>query len=125
MGKSSVVTKEKVLYWGVSLILALLLTVFCLLLLAFLMYQWNVSEQLLKVGIILIYPAATICLGWRIGRKAERRKFLWGLAAGTLYFLLLVLASVWGSGGGMQETGKGITTCLLCMGGGMLGGMLS
>ena len=53
------------------------------------------------------------------------KKFLWGLLAGILYFVLLLLISL-----GVYHSVQGelmnlLTTFLLCAGGGMLGGMVS
>ena len=49
---------------------------------------------------------------------------MWGLVTGTLYFIMLLAAS-WISGGIDAKAAEIITTMLLCLGGGMLGGMLA
>jgi putative membrane protein (TIGR04086 family) len=50
---------------------------------------------------------------------------LWGLLNGLVYYLLVCIVSA--LTGGMTESGFTIqmTTVLMCLGGGMLGGMLA
>ena len=60
-----------------------------------------------------------------MGKLTGNRKFLWGLAAGTLYFVLLLAISL-GLYRSLQADIMGlVTTFLLCAGGGMIGGMVS
>lgn len=108
-----------------SLLCAYLVTGALLVLLAFLMYKFNLDEGKTTIGIIMIYVLANLVGGFIIGKCAESRKFLWGLASGILYFALLLLISL-AFYHSLQNAGANIlTTFLLCAGGGMLGGMLS
>ena len=54
--------------------------------------------------------------------KIERS--LWGISAGIFYYLFLLLASVC-IGDMTASWVQLLTTCALCLGGGMLGGILS
>ena len=79
----------------------------------------------MTAGIIVIYVVSTFIGGFVIGKMSGERKFLWGLAVGVLYFVLLLLVSF-----GLYHSLQGgtsdlVTTFLMCAGGGMLGGMLS
>ena len=59
------------------------------------------------------------------GKMARVRKFVWGLGIGVLYFLLLVLIS-FGIYHSIQEPfPQLLIVCILCTGGGMIGGMIS
>lgn len=96
-----------------------------LLLLVLLLYKAELSEAAVKTGVIVIYIITGMTGGILIGKQRKERKFLWGLAAGALYFAILFAFSV----GFKQETGaepvKAVTTLVLCAASGMAGGMVS
>ena len=102
-----------------------LLTGACLMLLALLLYKLRLSEQVVSIAIIVIYVAAVFLAGFLAGKGMKSRKFLWGLAAGLAYFVIMVLVSL-----AVNHSLNGLdthffTTLILCGAGGMLGGMLS
>lgn len=94
-----------------------------LLLLAFLLYQFQLSRNAVSAGIILIYLISTFVAGFLAGKKAKQKKFLWGFLMGVAYYLVLAGMSLamHSAEGGMGM----LTTFLICAGGGTLGGMLS
>lgn len=108
-----------------SLLCAYVVTGIMLLILTLLLYKAGLSEENVNAGIILTYVISTFAGGFVIGKLAGVKKFLWGLLAGILYFVLLLLISL-----GVYHSVQGelmnlLTTFLLCAGGGMLGGMVS
>ncbi len=108
-----------------SLIIAYIITGALLLFAAFLLYKMEPEKSLVSVGILVIYVFSSFFGGFLGGKKIGVKKFAWGLIIGAVYFLFLLLAS-WIFGGGIQaKAGEVITTMLLCLGGGMLGGMFS
>lgn len=116
-------------HWAIWLLKALLCayvtTGILLLILTLLLYKLNLSEENVNAGIILIYVISTFAGGFVMGKLAGVRKFLWGLLAGILYFVLLILIS-FGIYRTIQSDAVSLaTTFLLCAGGGMLGGMVS
>lgn len=104
---------------------AFLTTVILLLLFAFLLLKLQLDAEKTEIGIMVIYVVSCFLGGWYCGRKAERRKFLWGLLAGALYFLLLLAVSGIGETAPQPDLTRSISTLALCSGGGMLGGMLA
>lgn len=108
-----------------ALILAYVITGVFLLLLALLLYKAGIGESVVSFGVTLIYILTTFVSGFYLGKKMKTSKFLWGLLAGVAYFVILAAISI--LAGGAPEGGFGhfITTCLLCAGSGMLGGMVS
>ncbi len=115
---------------GVSMILKALfvaysMTGICLLLLALLLYRFQWSEDMVSIGIIVIYIVVTFLTGFFIGKKCGEKKFLWGLLSGIAYFVILVVISLIINHNIGMEVGHTITTFLICSGSGMLGGMLS
>lgn len=96
-----------------------------LLILAALLYKMELSESAVKIGIIVIYVISGIAGGFLMGKIMKEQKFLWGLAAGAIYFILLFLVSAVVKGGIDMEMTKVVTTMILCGASGMAGGMIS
>ena len=101
------------------------LTAICLMLLALLLYKFRFGEMVVNVGIIVIYIFACFMSGFLVGKRMERRKFVWGFLVGFGYFTILLMVSLVLK----KETGQlgsdWGSTLFLCAGSGMLGGMLS
>ena len=113
------------IFIGGCLLIAYLVTGLLLLLLAFLAYKANLSEQGSRIGILVIYVLSSFVAGFITGKKSKKRKFLFGAMMGICYFVVLLLLSL----GIHDKVAPGAfakwSAGLLCMGGGMLGGMLS
>ncbi len=107
-----------------SLIISYIITGILLLLTALLLYRLEPQQSMVSVGILMIYVLSSFLGGILAGKGIRSRKFLWGLVTGTLYFIMLLAAS-WMCGGIDAKAAEIITTMLLCLGGGMLGGMLA
>ncbi|OUP20271.1 hypothetical protein B5F29_06315 [Lachnoclostridium sp. An196] len=106
-----------------ALLVSYLLTGGLLLLLAGLLYRFRLDEGKIQIGIILIYIVSCFAGGFLAGKMMKSRKFLWGVLLGLLYFLIMTLVSLAVNRGLQDGTTSYFTTFLLCMGGGMLGGM--
>lgn len=107
------------------LLLSYLLTIILLLLLAFLVFQFNLASGIVNVIIVCIYILTCFLGGLRLGKKVEEKRFLWGLALGLCYIALLILISAIVNHGITITSTSNITALILCLGGGMLGGMVS
>ena len=107
------------------LLLSYLLTTGLLLLLALLLYRFELTEKVVSVCIIGIYILVTFLAGFLAGKREGSRKFLWGLLLGGLYFLILIVIYLTVNQGMGEVGGNFFTVLILCCGSGMLGGMLS
>lgn len=96
-----------------------------LLLLAALLYKMELGEQVVKIGIVVIYVISGVTGGLILGKIMKEQKFLWGLAAGIIYFGVLLLMSLLVNRGFSFEPVKAVTTLILCAASGMAGGMIS
>ena len=100
-----------------------------LLLLSMGLYRMDLSEAVVRIGIVAIYIAAGFSGGLFIGKKMQDKKYLWGLISGALYFLLLFLVSLILKSGMSEEfiiePVKILTTLILCAVSAMAGGMFS
>lgn len=124
MGKREIYT-EKVIFITKCMLMAYILTAGLLLLLAFMLYRFGLSEKVVSICIIAIYIVVTFLAGMLAGKKAGKRRFLWGLAMGITYYLILVIVSMIVNKGAQAVAGNMLTVFFLCAGSGMMGGMLS
>lgn len=107
------------------LLAAYLVTGGALLLLALLLYRLQLSEQIVSIGIIVIYVIAAFLSGFLSGKCMQDRRFLWGLLSGSLYFAILALLTLAVNHGFKDVHNHFFTTLMVCAGSGMLGGMVS
>ncbi len=124
MGKKELYM-EKAVFIIKCMLGAYILTAGLLLLLAFVLYRFGLSEKVVSVCIIGIYIVVTFLTGLLAGKKEGRKKFLWGLITGALYFGILVVVSLIVNKGAEDVAGNMLTVFFLCAGSGMLGGMVS
>lgn len=116
---------EKAVFVIKCMLGAYVLTAGLLLLLAFMLYRFGLSEKVVSVCIIAIYILVTFFAGLLAGKREGKRKYLWGLAMGALYFGVLVVVSLVVNKGLEDIAGNMMTVFFLCAGSGMLGGMIS
>lgn len=96
-----------------------------LLLLAFLVFKFQLGESATDIAIVAIYVIVTFVGGFVTGKKVKEQKFLWGLLLGLLYILIIsAIAILLGQAFHVTNTAN-LSTAALCIGGGLLGGMLS
>ena len=123
--KASTKRDLPIVFYLKCLLLSYVLTIGLLLLLAFLLYRFGLSEGIVSAAIVLIYVFATLFAGYISGKKMKNRKFVWGLLAGILYFCVLLLVSFFLDHGTSGISGNPVTVFVICACSGMLGGMLS
>lgn len=117
--------KSKGIWILKALLVAYVVTGVLLLFLTFLLYKFELDEQKVTAGIVVIYVLSTFIGGYMLGKLMKVRRFAWGLTLGIVYFTLLLLISL-GVYRNLDGNGTNIvTTFLLCAGGGMIGGMIS
>ncbi len=108
-----------------ALLTAYIVTAVILLALAFVLLKFQPDMQKLGIVILFCYVISCFLGGWLCGRKAGKRKFLWGLLTGTLYFVLLFLLSNRRDSVLPADMTQLLTAFVLCAGSGMAGGMIS
>ena len=125
MERRTVEQKTQWLSLAKCLFASYLLTAALLLILALLLYKVGLTEKIVSVAIIAIYVISTFLAGMLAGKKVQNRKFLWGLLMGTIYFLILLIASLLINHSVGMMGRDFLTTFILCGAGGMLGGMFA
>ncbi len=108
-----------------GLIISYAVTGILLVLLAFLVFKFQLAESITDIAIVAIYVIVTFIGGFITGKKVKEQKFLWGLLLGLLYILIIsAVAIAIGQAFHVTSTAN-LSTAALCIGGGLLGGMLS
>ena len=108
-----------------ALIISYLVTGILLLGIAFLMYKLGLDENKVNVAITLTYIISSAIGGIVIGKSMKEKKYIWGLLLGALYVGVILIASILMSHGENVIAAKGLSTIILCLCGGTLGGMIS
>lgn len=110
---------------GVSAIVTLLL----LLLLTVLIYNTKVSATVSGILMVAIYVLGPFSGAMVLGKLVRKKRYLWGLLLGTIYFLIFLGVSVSGIFPAEQGMVPGvrdyIKVLLAVLPGGILGGMFS
>lgn len=107
------------------LVVSYIVTGLVLVLLTTLLYHFGMGEGIISAGVVAAYLLSGFLGGFLIGKKQGEKKFLWGAAIGAAYFLILVIISLIMYGGIQGEVGNFFTTMVMCVGSGMIGGMVS
>lgn len=107
-----------------GLLAAYVFTGVMLALLAFGVYQFEMGEKIVNISIISIYVIATCIGGIYVGKRIKEKKFLWGILLGACYMAVIIMASFLVNQEIDSISTNMITTSLLCLGGGMIGGMI-
>ena len=114
---------------GLTLLVMYAVSGLLLLILSLLLYNFELSEETVRIGVIVIYIASGFAGGFLIGRWMQDKKYLWGLATGGAYYVLLFVLSLavkMSMGDAVApDVVRMLTTLVLCAVSSMAGGMIS
>jgi len=102
-----------------------IITAIILFILSLLIYKANIGDNIIKIGIVVTYIVSCFVGGFLSGKGIRERKFLWGLICGGIYVAIILMISLVLGGQKDGNIVNYMTTVLLCLGSGMLGGMIS
>lgn len=108
-----------------TLFLMYAVTLILLLLLALILFKMEPQEIVCKIWLIAVYIISGLLGGFLIGKRRKSKKFLWGFFVGLLYFLILFAVSLLLYRGLAGDWMHLITTMILCVASGTVGGMIS
>ena len=108
-----------------TLLIMYILTGVALFVLAFLLYKMELTENIVTIGITAIYVVSGLLGGIIIGKRMKTRRFLWGIIMGAAYFLVLLIGAALLNRGLTSDMRHIGLTLVMCMGAGMIGGMVS
>ena len=116
--------KRAVLQMGKGIVLAYIISALVLVILAFLMYKMDISEGVVRGGIIFAYVISCFVSGMVVSASRDGRRYLWGLLQGILYYIILIVVSMICNRTVFTQIPGVLSAFFLCGFGGMLGGML-
>lgn len=108
-----------------ALLVSYILTAVLLLVLALIMYKFDPPGSVISVGIVLTYIVSCFAGGFLLGTAKKEKRYLWGLAMGVVYFLIILVVSLVFSKDIFGEVGSTVAVGLICSLSGMVGGMIS
>ena len=108
-----------------GLLFSYIITAFMLLLLSFLMLKLDLPSIIISGGINFAYIISAFIGGFFVGKKAEQKKFIWGLVLGVFYFVILLVISLMMNRVSPIPLGSLFTVFIISSLSGMLGGMIS
>ena len=103
-----------------SLLFSYAVTGIFLLLLAFLLFQFDLGEKPVSAGIVAVYILSCLLGGFMAGKIIRKDKYLWGILVGVFYYLLLITVSFAVKGKWDMSLMHAVTTFFMCLGGGAL-----
>lgn len=108
-----------------SILIAYLLSGIFLLVLSFALYKQKLSEPFTNAAIYVLYTVSCLAGGFIAGKAAGSRRFFWGLLIGFCYALILILLSCVFQGSITPAFQNALPLFGCCIGGGIIGGILS
>lgn len=108
-----------------ALVVSYIITGVLLLAVAFVLYKFGISESTVNVAIIVVYVVASFVGGFIAGKLVKEKKYIWGCFLGLAYMAVICVVSFIMNGTLNFSGSSAVSALLLCIGGGMLGGMLS
>lgn len=101
------------------------ITAVLLLLLAFLVQKLGWESGTTSIGISVVYILSCFAGGFLAGKVQKTKKFIWGILMGLAYIIIMLAISLTVKHGLHSTMSAFIINLLLCLGSGMLGGMIS
>ena len=101
-------------------------TILLLLLLTVLIYNTDISGTVSGIMMVAIYVLGPFAGAFVLGKIMKKKRFLWGMLLGVVYFALFVLLSVLtAEEGAIPGIRAYLQVLLAVLPGGILGGMFS
>ena len=117
--------KNKVFRIVKTLVCTYITTLLMLLIMTLLFYKLQINNSKIMIGVYITYVLSNFIGGFIFGKIAGRKKYLFGMMVGAVYYLILLLISVIVMKEANIFTPDSLFALLACVGGGMLGGMIS
>lgn len=108
-----------------SLLFSYLLSGILLVIVSLALYRFHLKENQVQMAVDLIYILSCALAGFLAGKGLKKGRFFCGLAAGLLYFLVLLAASAAINRGLTASMEELAVAMAFCAGSGIVGGILS
>lgn len=105
-----------------TVVFGYIVTVVMLSILALLMYKFDLSNNIVNLGVIVIMVLSTFITGYLTSRTIKSRRGVYGAISGLTYFVVLLVLSIL-----IKDTNilseQTATIFIMCFGSGTLGGI--
>ncbi|MCL2398080.1 MAG: TIGR04086 family membrane protein [Defluviitaleaceae bacterium] len=115
--------KEQILGLVMGVIIAYAITAIAFIATAIGITYTPLQEGAVPIVVMITCVLAVVVAGFDASRRAVKNGWAWGMAAGCLYAVILILIIIWVSGGFVLDGRKIMLTLLSIVGGG-IGGAL-
>ena len=103
---------------------AILVSVLLIFICAFLAYKLRLGSPQIALLVTVIYAAGSFIAGFGVGHLRKEKRLLWGVCAGGVYFLVILLISLIVSHGIGSNGGNVVRNLLICVAAGGIGGIV-
>ena len=110
---------------GKILLLMYAVTALLLFLLAVLVQQFGWEQGAISIGISIVYVISCFLGGFLTGKVQKTKKFIWGILTGLMYLMIMLVITLIVKHGFHSTMSAFVINLMLCLGGGMIGGMVS
>ncbi len=110
---------------GKILLVMYAITAGLLFVLALLVQKLHWDGSAISIGVTIVYLLSCFIGGFFAGKVQRTRKFIWGVLIGLAYVIIMLLITLTVKQGFHSTVSAFVINLLLCLGSGMLGGMLS
>lgn len=108
-----------------SLLFSYILSGILLVAISFALYKFRLKESQVQMAVNVIYVLSCAAGGFLMGKGFRQKRFFWGLLAGLLYFAVLFFVSLLLQKGIASTSTQLFITMGMCVGSGIIGGVLS
>ncbi len=106
-----------------SVIIGYIVTTVFIFLFAYFVYKYELSDQYINIAVIVMMIIATFITGFSSAKWLKNNRWMYGAISGIIYFvILIVVALLFNKDNAIAS--EVVTVFLICLGGGMLGGMI-
>lgn len=87
--------------------------------------QFQLDGGAVSVGISVVYVVSCLIGGFFAGKVQGTKRFIWGMLMGLMYVIIMLILTLITQKGFQADVSRFVLNLLLCLGGGMIGGMVS
>lgn len=110
---------------GKILLVMYAVTAMLLFLLAVLVQQFQWESGMISIAISVVYVVSCFVGGFFVGKVQRSKKFIWGILLSLAYIIIMLAITLVVKHGFHSDVSAFVINLLLCLGSGMLGGMIS
>lgn len=103
---------------------AMIVSVLLIFICAFLAYKLRLGSPQIALLVTVIYAVGSFIAGFGMGHLRREKRLLWGICAGVLYFLVIILISLMVSRRIGSDGAKIVRNLFICVAAGGVGGIL-